>query len=128
MANVLGIRDVLAKYPYQMSGGQKQRVAAARAMVGGPKLIVADEPTGALDSRSAAVMLETLDLLNTQMDATILMVTHDAYAASFTGRVLFIKDGELFNEIRRGDASREEFFSRIMEVVAFLGGEARHGA
>ncbi len=128
MAGILGIRDVLTKYPYQMSGGQKQRVAAARAMVGGPKLIVADEPTGALDSRSATVMLETLDLLNTQMDATILMVTHDAYAASFTGRVLFIKDGELFNEIRRGDSSREEFFARIMEVVAFLGGEARYGA
>ena len=114
---------VLQKYPYQMSGGQKQRVAAARAMVTDPKLILADEPTGALDSRAATVMLEIMEMMNEQMGATIMMVTHDAFAASYTNRVLFIKDGAVFNELRRGDESRDAFFSRIMEVVSFLGGE-----
>lgn len=128
MARTLGVEGVLKKYPYQMSGGQKQRVAAARAMVSDPKLILADEPTGALDSRSAAVMLEMLEMMNRQLGATIMMVTHDAFAASFTNRVLFIKDGAVFNELRRGDASRDEFFMRIMEVVSFLGGEAGHVA
>lgn len=122
----LGVTDVLNKYPYQMSGGQKQRIAAARAMIADPKLILADEPTGALDSRSATIMLEMLEMLNTQMGATIMMVTHDAFAASYTSRVLFIKDGTLFNELRRGDDSHDAFFNRIMEVVAFLGGEAGH--
>lgn len=128
IAQTLGVAEVLGKYPSQMSGGQKQRVAAARAIVGDPKLILADEPTGALDSRSAAVLLETLEMMNASMGATIMMVTHDSYAASFTNRVLFIKDGRLFNEIRRGSMSREEFFARIMEVVSFLGGEVGHAA
>lgn len=128
LAATLGVADVLKKYPYQMSGGQKQRVAAARAMVGDPSLVLADEPTGALDSRAAAVMLETLEMMNSQMGATIMMVTHDAFAASFTNRVLFIKDGSLFNEIRRGDMTREAYFARILEVIAFLGGEASHAA
>lgn len=128
IAKSLGVEGVLKKYPYQMSGGQKQRIAAARAIVADPKLILADEPTGALDSRSAQIMLETLDMMNTQMNATIMMVTHDAFAASFTNRVLFIKDGVLFNEIRRGDTTREDFFTRIMEVIAFLGGDASHAA
>ena len=109
-----------------LSGGQKQRVAAARAMVTDPKLILADEPTGALDSRAATVMLEIMEMMNTQMGATIMMVTHDAFAASYTSRVLFIKDGAVFNELRRGDESRDAFFARIMEVVSFLGGEAGH--
>ncbi len=122
----LSISQVLDKYPYQMSGGQKQRVAAARAMVTDPKLILADEPTGALDSRAATVMLEIMEMMNTQMGATIMMVTHDAFAASYTSRVLFIKDGAVFNELRRGDESRDAFFARIMEVVSFLGGEAGH--
>lgn len=126
MADFLGIADCLGKYPYQMSGGQKQRVAAARAMVCDPKLILADEPTGALDSRAATVMLEIMEMMNTQMGATIMMVTHDAFAASYTNRVLFIKDGAVFNELRRGDESRDAFFARIMEVVSFLGGEAGH--
>ncbi len=126
LARALGVTDSLAKYPVQMSGGQRQRVAAARAMVGDPSLILADEPTGALDSRNATIMLETLQMMSESMGATILMVTHDAYAASFTSRVLFIKDGVLFNEIRRGEAEREEFFSHILEVIAFLGGEADH--
>ena len=126
MAARLGVDGVLQKYPYQMSGGQKQRVAAARAMVTDPKLILADEPTGALDSRAATVMLEIMEMMNEQMGATIMMVTHDAFAASYTNRVLFIKDGAVFNELRRGDESRDAFFSRIMEVVSFLGGEAAH--
>ena len=128
MARTLGVEGVLKKYPYQMSGGQRQRVAAARAMVSDPRLILADEPTGALDSRNAAVMLETLEMMNRQLGATIMMVTHDAFAASFANRVLFIKDGAVFNELRRGNASRDEFFARIMEVVSFLGGEAGHVA
>lgn len=98
----------------------------ARAMVTDPKLILADEPTGALDSRAATVMLEIMEMMNEQMGATIMMVTHDAFAASYTNRVLFIKDGAVFNELRRGDESRDAFFSRIMEVVSFLGGEAGH--
>lgn len=126
IAATLGINDVLGKYPRQMSGGQKQRVAAARAMVTDPKLVLADEPTGALDSRSASVMLETLQMMNRQMGATIVMVTHDAYAASFAHRVVFIKDGALFSEVARGKDGRKAFFKRIMEVQAFLGGEASH--
>lgn len=126
MAAQLGVDGVLQKYPYQMSGGQKQRIAAARAMVTDPKLILADEPTGALDSRAATVMLEIMEMMNQQMGATIMMVTHDAFAASYTNRVLFIKDGAVFNELRRGDEARDAFFARIMEVVSFLGGEAGH--
>ncbi len=128
IATTLGVKEVLQKYPYQMSGGQKQRIAAARAMVGDPKLILADEPTGALDSRSSAVMLEMLDVLNESLGATIMMVTHDSFAASFSNRVLFLRDGAVFNEIRRGTMTRERFFARIMEVVSFLGGEADHAA
>ncbi len=128
IAATLGVKDVLRKYPYQMSGGQKQRIAAARAMVSDPKLILADEPTGALDSRSSAVMLEMLEVLNENLGATIMMVTHDSFAASFSNRVLFLRDGLVFNEIRRGTMSREQFFARIMEVIGFLGGEAEHAA
>ena len=124
-AELLGITDCLNKYPYQMSGGQKQRIAAARAMVADPKLVLADEPTGALDSRSATVMLETLSMMNADLHATIMMVTHDSFAASFASRILFIKDGAVFNEIRRGATSRGDFFNRIMEVVTFLGGDVR---
>ena len=123
MADLLGVSDVLEKHPHQMSGGQRQRVAAARAIVADPKLVLADEPTGALDSRNAAVLLETLELLNTKLQATIMMVTHDAFAASYADRVLFIKDGKLFNEVRRGDDARTGFYTRILEIQAFLGGE-----
>lgn len=123
IARSFGVDEVLDKFPHQMSGGQRQRVAAARAIVGRPKLILADEPTGALDSRNSAIMLETLGRMNRDMGATIMMVTHDAFAASHASRVVFIKDGAVFNEIRRGDMTREVFFSRIMEVVSFLGGE-----
>lgn len=126
IATRLGVDGVLKKFPYQMSGGQRQRIAAARAMVTDPKIILADEPTGALDSRSATVLLEIMEMLNQQLSATILMVTHDAFAASYSNRVLFIKDGMVFNELIRGNESRDQFFARIMEVVSFLGGEAGH--
>lgn len=122
-ADLLGVADVLQKYPRQMSGGQRQRVAAARAIVADPKLVLADEPTGALDSRNAAVLLETLEVLNTKLHATIMMVTHDAVAASYADRILFIKDGKLFNELRRGDDDRTDFYQRILEVQAFLSGK-----
>ncbi len=126
IAKTLAVESVLKKYPYQMSGGQKQRVAAARAIVADPTLILADEPTGALDSRSAALLLEILEMMNESLGATILMVTHDAFAASFTTRVIFIKDGAFFSELRRGDATREDFFAQIMEIIAFMGGEIAH--
>ena len=126
VSHKLGVEKSLKQYPNQMSGGQRQRVAAARAIVSDPSLILADEPTGALDSHNATVMLETLESMNQNLGATILMVTYDAYAASFTNRVLFLSDGRIFNEVRRGANSREEYFARIMEVVTFLGGEARH--
>ena len=125
VARTLGVSEVLGKYPYQMSGGQKQRVAAARAIVADPKIVLADEPTGALDSRSAQAMLDTLTMMNRDLGATIMMVTHDSFAASFADRILFVKDGAVFNEIRRGDTSRSAFFARIMEVVTFLGGDVR---
>lgn len=119
----LSISQVLDKYPYQMSGGQQQRVAAARALVTDPTMIMADEPTGALDSKSARLLLESLEALNRRLRATVLMVTHDSFTASYTSRVLFIRDGKIFTELRRGDTDRREFFDRIMEVVAMMGGE-----
>jgi len=119
----LSISQVLDKYPNQMSGGQQQRVAAARALVTDPTMIMADEPTGALDSKSARLLLESLEALNRRLRATVLMVTHDSFAASYTSRVLFIRDGKIFTELRRGDTDRREFFDRIMEVVAMMGGE-----
>lgn len=123
MAGLLGIEGILDKYPYQVSGGQKQRVAAARAMVGNPKLVLADEPTGALDSKNAKLLLECFDMLNQSLGATICMVTHDSFAASYCKRVLFIRDGKVFTEVVRGDATRRQFFDRIMEVVAMIGGD-----
>lgn len=122
-AGLLGVTDVLQKHPRQMSGGQRQRVAVTRAIVADPKLVLADEPTGALDSRNAAVLLETLEVLNEKLNATIMMVTHDAVAASYADRILFIKDGKLFNELRRGDSSRTDYYQRILEVQAFLSGK-----
>lgn len=122
VANDLNITSVLDKYPYQMSGGQKQRVACARAIITNPKLILADEPTGALDSKNAKMLLESFEYLNQEKDATILMVTHDAFTASYASRVIFIKDGKIFNEIRRGDLSRKAFFDQIIDVVTLLGG------
>lgn len=123
VANDLNIKDVLKKYPYQMSGGQKQRVASARAIITNPKLILADEPTGALDSKSAKMLLERFNYLNSELNATILMVTHDAFTASYASRVIFIKDGKIFNELHRGDDTRKEFFDKIIDVVTLLGGD-----
>ncbi len=123
VARRLDIAGVLDKYPYQMSGGQQQRVAAARALVTDPAIILADEPTGALDSKNARLLLESFETMNRQYQATVLMVTHDSFAASYTNRVLFIRDGRIFTELRRGDSPRREFFDRIMEVVAMMGGE-----
>ncbi|WP_028263458.1 ABC transporter ATP-binding protein [Atopobium fossor] len=123
VATMLGVTEVLEKYPHQMSGGQRQRVAAARAIVTNPTLILADEPTGALDSKNARVLLECFERLNTTHNATVLMVTHDEYAASWCQRVIFIRDGKLFTEIVRGQKSRREFFDRIIEVVATIGGD-----
>lgn len=123
VAELLNITDVLSKHPYQMSGGQRQRVASARAIVTNPSMILADEPTGALDSKSARMLLESFRKLNDEIQATILMVTHDAFTASYCKRILFIKDGKLFNELIRGTKSRKEFFDRIMEVIALLGGD-----
>ena len=119
----LNIENILDKYPYQMSGGEKQRVASARAIITNPKLILADEPTGALDSRSAKMLLEKFNYLNENIEATILMVTHYAFTASYASRVIFIKDGKIFNEIYRGNASRKEFFDKIIDVVTLLGGD-----
>lgn len=123
MAKRLGIEKLLNKYPYQVSGGQKQRVAAARAIVTDPSLILADEPTGALDSKSARQLLESFENINQELEATILMVTHDPFTASYADRILFIKDGKIFNELEKGNDSRKDFFDRIIEVVTLLGGE-----
>ena len=123
VAKQLMIEDILDKYPYQLSGGQKQRVASARAIVTKPALVLADEPTGALDSKSARMLLESFETLNRELDATILMVTHDAFTASYCSRILFIKDGQIFNEIDRGEASRKELFRKIIDVVSLLGGD-----
>lgn len=119
----LNIEKVLNKYPYQMSGGEKQRVASARAIVTDPKLVLADEPTGALDSKSAKMLLERFEYLNQENSSTILMVTHDAYTASYASRVIFIKDGRIFNELLKGDKKRKEFFDQIIDVVTILGGD-----
>ena len=123
LACELGISDVLDKYPYQMSGGQKQRVASARAIITNPKLILADEPTGALDSKASRMLLESFNYLNQELEATILMVTHDAFTASYADRVIFIKDGKIFNEILKCGSTRKEFFDKIIDVLTLLGGD-----
>ena len=119
----LGISEILNKYPYQISGGQKQRVASARAIITNPKIVLADEPTGALDSKSARQLLETFESLNQKLGATILMVTHDAFTASYADRIIFIKDGKLFNELIKGEDTRKQFFEKIIEVQTLLGGD-----
>lgn len=119
----LGIDGILKKYPYEVSGGQKQRAAAARALITNPALVLADEPTGALDSKAARELLNCFGNLNEQNGATIVMVTHDPFAASYCKRIIFIKDGNLFNELYRGDGSRKDFYQKILQVLAVLGGE-----
>jgi putative ABC transport system ATP-binding protein len=122
-AKELEITGVLTKYPYEMSGGEKQRVASARALVTNPTLILADEPTGALDSKSSRMLLEKFVSLNDELKATILMVTHDAFTASYADRIIFIKDGKIFNEITKDKKTRKEFFNNIIDVVTLLGGD-----
>ena len=121
----LGIDDILEKFPTQVSGGQKQRAACARAMVAGQSLILADEPTGALDSKASKNLLEIMAKMNREMRATILMVTHDAYSASYASRVLFLKDGRLFNELLRGKRARAVVYHEILDVLGLLGGDIR---
>lgn len=123
IAKLFGIEDLLNKYPYQISGGQKQRTASSRALVTEPKLLFADEPTGALDSKSATDLLESLSDLNAKQQSTILMVTHDAYAASFCQRILFIQDGQLSKEIFRGEQTRKQFFQMILQELTVMGGD-----
>lgn len=123
VAKYLEIYNILDKYPYQISGGQKQRVASARAIITNPSLVLADEPTGALDSKASRLLLERFEKLNQEFKTTILMVTHDAFTASYANRILFIKDGEIFNEVIRGNDSRKEFFNRIIDVITLLGGD-----
>ena len=123
MAARLEIMDVLEKFPYQVSGGQKQRAACARAMVAGQSLLLADEPTGALDSKASKNLLEIMTRMNRDMGATILMVTHDAYSASYAARVLFLKDGRLFHELLRGERGRPVFYHEVLDVLALLGGD-----
>lgn len=124
IAGALDIVEILDKYPYQMSGGQKQRVASARAVITRPKLVLADEPTGALDSKSARMLLQSMEYLNQELGTTILMVTHDAFTASYANRILFIKDGQLFTELlKEKGETRKTFFNKIIDVVTLLGGE-----
>lgn len=119
----LGIGDIVNKYPYEISGGQKQRVAAARALVTKPALLLADEPTGALDSKSSRELLQSMESINMQYQATIMMVTHDPFAASYCRRILFIKDGMIFNELFRGGLTRKEFYQKILQMLSVMGGE-----
>ena len=123
MLRLLEITEIKDNFPYQVSGGQKQRCACARALVNNPRLILADEPTGALDSRSAQTLLETFSNMNASLKATILMVTHDAFSASYCRRILFLKDGKIFHELMRGSKSRREFLNEILDVLALMGGE-----
>lgn len=123
VADVLDIGEQLDKFPYELSGGQRQRAACARAIVTDPALVLADEPTGALDSRSSKMLMEVFSMLNSRLKTTILMVTHDAAVGSYAGRVLFLNDGKLWSEINRGDRDRKEFYREIIRVNAGLGGD-----
>lgn len=123
MAASLGIEDILHKYPYEVSGGQRQRTAIARALIHHPSLILADEPTGALDSHASYLFMEQLCEVNKQKQASILMVTHDVFSASYAKRILFLKDGKIFNEIYRGNLSRGTFYQKILDVMTLLGGD-----
>lgn len=125
IAKQLGIYDILQHYPYEASGGQKQRCACARAIINSPKLVLADEPTGALDSHSAQMLLETMHDMNEKLNTTFIMVTHDALSASYAKRVIFLKDGKIYIELQKGEKGRRQFFNEILDVVALLGGEQK---
>ncbi|MGM9932120.1 ABC transporter ATP-binding protein [Pradoshia sp.] len=122
IAETLGINDIKDKYPNEISGGQKQRTAAARAFIHEPSIIFADEPTGALDSKSASDLLHKLGQLNDELKATIVMVTHDPLAASYCSRVIFIKDGQIYTQLNKGDENRQQFFKDLMKTQGILGG------
>lgn len=126
VAEKLNITNILNKYPYQISGGQKQRVASARAIITNPFLILADEPTGALDSKSAKMLLESFETLNNKFGATILVVTHDAFTASYCKKIMFIQDGKIFKQINKGEDTRKKFFDKIIEVISELGGDTEN--
>lgn len=122
VADNLGIKNILEKYPYEVSGGQKQRTAACRAIITKPELILADEPTGALDSKASTELLQAMGELNESKQATIMMVTHDTFAASYCKRILFIKDGVIYSELVKGNSTRKEFFQKILDMLSALGG------
>ena len=124
VAASLEITDQLEKFPRQLSGGQRQRAACARALITEPALILADEPTGALDSANSKALMQTFTLMNEQLGSTILMVTHDAVVGSYASRVLFLKDGRIWNELHRGGRSRQTMYHEILSTMAVLGGEA----
>lgn len=123
MTGMLGIADIGGKFPYQLSGGQKQRCACARALINKPQLLLADEPTGALDSKAAQTLLEAFSRMNKELGATIFMVTHDAFSASYCSRILFLKDGKIFHELIRGERTRRVFLNEILDVLSLTGGE-----
>lgn len=126
IAQQLGIYDILQHYPYEVSGGQKQRCACARAIINHPKLVLADEPTGALDSHSSQMLLETMSDMNKKLNTTFIMVTHDVFSASYAKRVIFLKDGKIYIQLQKGEKDRREFFNEILDVIALLGGERKY--
>ncbi|RAP73395.1 ABC transporter ATP-binding protein [Paenibacillus montanisoli] len=123
LVEALNIGSILHQYPSEISGGQKQRTAAARALITNPAIVFADEPTGALDSRSATQLLEQMQLLNQTFQTTVLMITHDPYAASYCRRVVFLRDGKLVNELFRGEQTEKQFFDRILTIQSAIGGD-----
>lgn len=123
MLRLLGIEEVRGQFPYEVSGGQKQRCACARALINHPRLLLADEPTGALDSKASQTLLETFTEMNRKLSATIFMVTHDAFSASYCSRILFLKDGCIFHELVRGEQDRRRFLNQILDVLSLTGGE-----
>lgn len=124
VSEALGVADQLNKFPAELSGGQRQRAACARAIITSPALVLADEPTGALDSKNSKILMKTFELMNESLGSTILAVTHDAVVGSYAGRVLFLKDGKIWNELVRGDRDRREMYAEILSVTAALGGDA----
>lgn len=123
ISELLHIEDILHKFPYEVSGGQKQRAACARALVNNPKLILADEPTGALDSKSSTMLLRTLQIMNKKLGATILMVTHDVFSACYCERILFLSDGKICAELNRENVSKKDYLNRILDMQSQIGGE-----
>ncbi|MBD5474678.1 MAG: ABC transporter ATP-binding protein [Lachnospiraceae bacterium] len=121
ISETLHICDILSKFPYEVSGGQKQRAACARALVNNPKLILADEPTGALDSKSSAMLLQTFQIMKMNLGATILMVTHDVFSACYCDRILFLSDGKICSELERGNMSKREYLNSILDIQSQIG-------